>query len=159
MAKRGKKGSGKSKRQSLSDFKRRCRSKFEARIGKQLINAGVPLDYENVKIKYTQPAKKRTYTPDFILPNGIIVEAKGRLTRQMRQKHEWINKQYPELDIRFVFQRASNKIYKGSKTSYADWADRLGIPWAEGRIPEEWFKEPKKEINYDDKQIIRRANP
>ena len=142
---------------SFTSFKRKARSKFEQRIGKQLLKAGIPIDYENVKIKYTQPAKGRTYTPDFILPNGIIIEAKGRLTINMRKKHKWIHEQYPELDIRFVFMKASNSIYKGSKTSYSDWAERLEIPWAEQKIPEEWLKEPAREITYDDEHLIRRG--
>jgi hypothetical protein len=77
----------------------------------------------------------------------------------MRQKHRWLAEQYPELDIRFVFMRASNPIYKGSKTTYADWAERYEIPWADGRIPEEWLKEPPRTITYDNKHIIRRDTP
>jgi len=44
------------------------------------------------------------------------------------------------LDIRFVFLRASNKIYKGSKTTYAAWCERHGFEWAEGSIPTDWYK-------------------
>ena len=51
-----------------------------------------------------------------------------------------IKKQYPELDIRFVFMNANNKIYKGSKTTYAMWANKHGFEWAEKNIPEEWLK-------------------
>ena len=51
-----------------------------------------------------------------------------------------VKKQHPELDIRFVFVRASNKIYKGSKTSYAAWCERYDFIWAEGSIPTDWYK-------------------
>ena len=139
-------------------LKRKTRSKFEARVGKDLLDKGIPIDYENVKIKYEQPAKQRTYTPDFILPNGIIVEAKGRLTVETRKKHKWLAAQYPELDIRLLFQRASNKIYKGSKTSYGEWCDRYDIPWAEGRVPQEWLDEDTRDIPYDDTTVIRRED-
>jgi len=46
----------------------------------------------------------------------------------------------PDLDIRFVFQTPYNKIYKGSKTTYAKWADKHGFPWcAFHSIPIEWL--------------------
>ena len=102
----------------------------------------MPVLYEKVKIKYTQPAKVRTYTPDFILPNGIIVETKGRFTVADRQKHQMIQKQFPDLDIRFVFNNPNAKIRKGSKTSYADWCTKNGFKFAQGLIPVAWTKEP-----------------
>jgi hypothetical protein len=95
-----------------------------------------------------QPEKLRKYTPDFVLPNGIILEVKGLLDLGDRQKHEWIREQFPDLDIRFVFQYPYNKITKKSKTTYAKWADKLGIPWCRGpHIPNEWTKEPPVQIS------------
>ena len=38
-------------------------------------------------IQYEKPATKHKYTPDFVLPNGIIIEAKGIFEREDRQKH------------------------------------------------------------------------
>ena len=52
-----------------------------------------------------------------------------------------IKQQYPDLDIRFVFLNAQNKIYRGSKTTYAMWATKHGFRWAEKAIPEEWLKD------------------
>ena len=51
-----------------------------------------------------------------------------------------MKKQHPDLDIRFVFMNAKNKIYKGSKTTYAAWCARYNFEWAEGSIPMEWVK-------------------
>jgi len=144
------------KPEGFQGFKNKCRSKFELRIGKQLFKQKVPFEYEKLKLKFQQPSKNRTYTPDFILPNGIIIEAKGRLTVKGRQKHGWVKDQHPDLDIRFVFQRSKNPIYKGSKTTYADWADKNGFKWAEKRIPTSWLKEPKKNIALGEK--VRRKN-
>ena len=79
------------------------------------------------------------YTPDFVLPNGVIVECKGRLTVHDRTKHLMIKAQHPELDIRFVFQY-NNPITKGSKTRYTDWAEKHGFLWAMKYIPKEWKK-------------------
>ena len=52
------------------------------------------------------------------------------------------NQQHPELDIRFVFSNSSAKISKRSKTTYAIWYDKLGIPYADKTIPVKWFTEP-----------------
>ena len=35
---------------------------------------GVEYGYESMKIPFLEPAKNRNYTPDFFLPNGIIIE-------------------------------------------------------------------------------------
>ena len=58
--------------------------------------------YEQVKIEWEDLAY-RTYTPDFVLHNGIIIETKGMFTAADRRKHLAIKKQHPALDIRFVF--------------------------------------------------------
>ena len=97
------------------------RSGLEEDIDKSLKSRGVSGEYEQHKISYTKPATNHTYTPDFKLPNGIFIETKGRFVLADRQKHVLIKSQHPELDIRFVFQNANNKIRKGSKTTYADW--------------------------------------
>lgn len=119
------------------------KSGFEAKIAKQIERKGVEVCYETQTIKYVKPVTHHTYTPDFILPNGILVETKGRLTLYDRQKHMLIKEQHPELDIRFVFMNANNKIRKGSKTTYKMWAEKYGFKFAEKTIPNEWYKEKK----------------
>jgi hypothetical protein len=79
------------------------------------------------------------YTPDFILPNGIIIEAKGRWLGSDRTKHLKVREAHPELDIRFCFQNAHNKLTARSKTSYADWCDKKGFKWCHKTIPTEWM--------------------
>jgi len=54
------------------------RSGLEEEVAFQLSQAGVKAKYEPIKIKYTIPASEHTYTPDYILPNGIVIETKGR---------------------------------------------------------------------------------
>jgi len=114
------------------------RSGLEERVSKELEEAGVKYEYETQKIKY-RVEEDRTYTPDFILPNGIIVETKGRFVVADRKKHLLIQKQRPELDIRFVFQNSRAKLYKGAKTTYAQWCDKHGFLYADKSIPEEWL--------------------
>ena len=53
--------------------------------------------YECYYLRYTIPESVHTYTPDFILPNGILIEAKGLFETADRKKHLLIKKQYPQL--------------------------------------------------------------
>jgi sugar lactone lactonase YvrE len=115
------------------------RSGLEDKVAKQLELQGVKVEYETTKIKYVVPESLHTYTPDFVLPNGIIVETKGRFVVADRKKHLLVQKQYPDLDIRFVFSNSKTKISKGSKTSYADWCNKNGFTFADKEVPEEWL--------------------
>ena len=63
----------KKKKRTLS--KQTFRSGFEERIASQLRRCGIKYTYESLVIEYKRLS---TYTPDFILPNGIIIETKGR---------------------------------------------------------------------------------
>jgi len=119
--------------------KKGYRSGFELKVSEQLNEAKVSFGYEDTVIPYTKPATNHKYTIDFRLPNGILIEAKGRWTLEDRKKHLLVRKQHPELDIRIVFQSAKNKIRKGSKTTYADFCEKHGIRWAEKEIPESWL--------------------
>lgn len=116
------------------------RSGLEEKIAEQLKELGVVAEYETTKIKY-RVEKDCVYTPDWKLPNGIIVESKGRFVTSDRMKHLYIKKQHPDLDIRFVFSNSKVKINKGSKTSYADWCNKHGFLYADKLIPEEWLNE------------------
>ncbi len=117
------------------------RSRFEARVGDDLEKRAVPFGYEDQKVPYTIPAKVETYLPDFTLPNGIIVEAKGRFTPADRRKLKRVKASNPSLDIRLVFQAPGNKLNKNSKTTYAAWAEKHGFPWAKKAVPAEWLHE------------------
>ncbi len=113
---------------------------LEDRIKGQLKSLKVPFKYEEFKIKY-EVNEVRTYTPDFELPNGIIIESKGRFDTADRKKHLLVKKQHPELDIRFVFSNSNAKISKGSKTTLGMWCDKHDYLYADKLIPEEWIKE------------------
>lgn len=117
------------------------RSGLEEKIAAQLQEAGIPVKFEEKTIRFTKPSKPGRYTPDFELPNGIIIETKGRFVTADRQKHLLVREQHPELDIRFVFSRSKDPINKKSRTTYARWCDKNGFKWADKRIPPEWLKE------------------
>ncbi|WP_019406213.1 endodeoxyribonuclease [Stutzerimonas stutzeri] len=118
------------------------RSGLEVSTARQLEEAGVPFEYEKHKVYYVKPETSAFYRPDYILPNGIIVETKGRFVPEDRKKHLLIKEQHPDLDIRFVFSRSSTRINKTSKTTYAAWCEKSGFQYADKRIPQAWIDEP-----------------
>ena len=119
------------------------RSMFEAGIADQLDEEGIKFEYERETIIYVQPAQTRKYNPDFFLPNGIIVEAKGKWTIEDRKKMVNVIEQNPDLDIRMLFQH-DNKLNKRAKQRYSEWCTKRGIVWAVGKVPREWINECKK---------------
>ena len=122
----------------MSGYRLPYRSKFEVRVAADLGKRKIDFQYEKVSFDYVP--KIRNYTPDFYLPESkIYIETKGRLTTNDRVKHLLIKEQYPDLDIRFVFVNADNKISRTSKTTYANWCDRHKFLWAESLVPMEWL--------------------
>jgi hypothetical protein len=117
------------------------RSGFEHKVSDQLKENKIKFGYETTVIDYIRPQTNHTYTIDFTLPNGILVETKGRWVIEDRKKHLLIKKQHPELDIRIVFMSGNTKIRKGSKTTYGMFCDKHDIKWAEKEIPTSWFSE------------------
>lgn len=122
------------------------RSGLEDKNAKHMEKLGADFDFEKFHIKYVVPSRSATYTPDFILRNGVIVECKGIFETEDRRKHLLIREQYPEADIRLVFSNSNSKIYKGSPTSYANWCTKHGIQFADKLIPLSWLKEARKEF-------------
>ena len=119
------------------------RSGLEDKIATYLKDNKIKFLYEKVKIEWEDLAY-RTYTPDFILPNGIIIETKGIFTVSDRRKHLCIQKQHSNLDIRFVFTNSNRKLRKGAKYSYAEWCLKYDFKYYDRIIPEDWLKEKGK---------------
>lgn len=118
------------------------RSGFELKVAKHLDSKKVKYGYETEVLEYTVPESKHKYKPDFILANGIMVEAKGRFTPADRRKMALVIEQHPELDIRLLFM-LDNTLSKSSKTKYSDWCAKRGITChvdREGKVPREWLK-------------------
>ena len=128
--------------------KGRYRSGLEKEIAAVLKENQKKVRYEALKIEW-EDLRYRTYTPDFVLDNGIIIESKGIFDSDDRRKHLEIQKQHPELDIRFVFSNAKGKLYKGAKSRYFEWCDKNNILWSHRVIPKEWLKERGKPILVD----------
>lgn len=114
------------------------------------------VEYEKLKIEW-EDLKYRTYTPDFELDNGIIIETKGIFSPADRRKHLEIQKQHPKLDIRFVFSNANAKLYKGAKSRYCDWCEQKGFKWAHRVIPEGWLLESGSRMKDQRVKVKRRT--
>lgn len=118
------------------------RSGFEERVIQELDNKGVDYGYETHMLEYSLT---KQYVPDIIFTKEdgsvVMVECKGYWDKESRKKMKVVREQNPDADIRILFQRASEKISKESKTTYGEYATKVGYVWAEGtEIPEEWYK-------------------
>ena len=136
------------------------RSGLEHKVSEYLNERNIDYGYECIKIEWEDLAY-RTYTPDFVLDNGIIIETKGLFTAADRRKHIAIKKQHPKLDIRFVFTNSNSKLRKGAKSTYAEWCIKQGFRYYDRIIPEDWLKERGKKkheafIKYAGTKIKRR---
>lgn len=136
-----KRQTSKAKSQAQVLLKHGVRSGLEDVICQELSQRGIPYKYEELTLTYTQPEKQRKYTPDIVLENGIVIEIKGRWVTADRQKIALVKKQYPEMDLRMVFSNSKAKISKASKTTYGEYCDKIGIPYADKMIPDEWINE------------------
>lgn len=115
---------------------------FEQRVIGKLESDGVSYEYEPHTVPYNV---ERSYVPDLKIGDTYI-ELKGYFRQDAQRKMKAIKQQYPDMDIRFLFQRANSPIQgakkrkDGSKMTCAEWADRYGFIWAEGEtIPKEWI--------------------
>ena len=104
------------------------RSKLEARVAGFL---GEGWEYEPTRLSYFLP---KMYMPDFVLDDGYAVtyiEVKGYFRAGDTAKYKAVAKECEKRDIQFImlFQKPHAPIRKGSKTTYAKWAEKNGIAW------------------------------
>ena len=128
-------------KKAFKKLKEKKDTKFRSGLEKQIANLleglGISYEYESKKLAYTI---SHNYTPDFILPNHVHLEAKGWWSPADRRKVLAVKRDNPDIDLRMVFQSPYNRISKKSKTTYAQWCDRHDIPWtAFHEIPIEWL--------------------
>lgn len=139
------------------------RSRLEADFAVLLDDLHIGFVYEPVKIPYVVPAKKRHYTPDFVLDpeskrrlrneditslddlkGKIIIETKGYLDLSDRNKMLYVKAGNPSLDIRFVFPRDGYITSKGRKSKrgqkYSEWCEEHGFLYHIGvKVPKKWL--------------------
>ena len=117
------------------------RSILEVRTQAWLEENNIPFSYENELWEYQHDPQ--TYKPDFSAPEKTI-ECKGKLTKEVRKKLLAIIKCNPDRELCLVFERPDNKIARNSKTTYAVWAEKHGIPWSDTVPNPDWFKKKRK---------------
>lgn len=119
------------------------RSGLEQRIANNLAKRKCNFEYESMSVAYIIEHK---YKPDFVLSNGVIVEAKGYFRYKEQKMHREIKKQHPELDIRFVFSNVDSRV-QGSRLTCAKWCEKYNFLYSEEIVPYEWTKDVKKKNN------------
>ena len=116
------------------------RSGLEQRIADNLTKRKCEHEYEPMSVAYFIEHK---YKPDFVLSNGIIVEAKGYFRYKEQRMHRSIKEQHPELDIRFIFSNINSKVQR-SKLTCGEWCEKHNFQYAQENIPIEWMEHVKK---------------
>lgn len=117
------------------------RSSLELSIAEDLNIRKIFYGYECSVISY-RVEETKNYTPDFYIHSSdIYIEAKGWFKLEDRKKMLRIKEQWPDIDLRFVFQDSTNTIRKESKTTYGDWCDKNGFKYADKVVPQEWIDE------------------
>ena len=129
------------------------RSAAEEKVADHLTALSVGFSYESLKLNYEKPVRKgkckdcdgkkvvkvATYTPDFVLDNGRIIEYKGRLTATDRSKLIAVRNSNPDTKIHLLFG-SDNKLQKNSEKRYSDWATANGFDYAIGNPPKRWLR-------------------
>jgi hypothetical protein len=80
---------------------------------------------------------------DFELGPNSFIEVKGYLKASERKKYLLVRECNPEIKLRFFFDKADNRIYKGSPTTYAMWCEQNGFDWTDLKrgLPPEWLED------------------
>ena len=104
------------------------RSMGEVRFAALLKQHGIPAKYESTTIKYQHKPQK--YTVDFSYhKKKIHFEYKGVLDAATRKKMVAVKRCNPHIDIRLVFEKPNNKLYRGARMKYWEWAVKNGFKW------------------------------
>lgn len=144
---------------------KRYRSDFEKTVAKQFKIRRIKFAYEPVRLRYRDAYDRQRITvPDFLVKprnadlwQGIFVEAKGYLSPQGVLKYEAFAASRADVDLRFVFWDAEMKLFselgatiddsssyeRGQNLNYGEWAEKLGFPWCDQILPEDWIDEMK----------------
>lgn len=109
------------------------KSSYEAEAARLFKENNIRFTYEERKLPYIP--KPAYYKIDFTVyphkdsdEDAIIVETKGYFDQVSRAKMEQIFQQYPNLDIRMVFQNPNVLIKPSTTYAYKDWCEKRKVP-------------------------------
>ena len=122
------------------------RSGLEKSVAFDLNKRGIEFQYEHERIPYVV---ERKYLPDFQLPNGIYIEAKGWFRDEDCRKMRLLKAQYPDKEFRFLFQNLNTKV-QSKRFTNQQWAEKYNFAYCEGRVPDAWLKETLDERKKED---------
>jgi hypothetical protein len=112
------------------------RSGFESQVARNLAGK-MNWSYEGRSFDLLIP---RSYTPDFFLDNGVVLEVKGYFDAEDRRLIKLFKEQHSSVDIRMVLQKPHQKLTKTGSMTYAAWCDKYHVPWCEGpSVPSSWL--------------------
>ena len=106
------------------------RSMSEVRFAAKLITANLKFAYEAKKLSYQYKPQK--YVVDYTIDN-VLIEYKGKLDAAGRKKMQAVKMCNPDADLIIVFEKPNNKLYRGAKSTYGDWATKNGYTWFDYR--------------------------
>lgn len=113
------------------------RSGFESQVARNLAG-NTNWSYESRSFDLLIP---RSYTPDFFLENGVVLEVKGYFDAEDRRLIKLFREQHFTVDLRMVLQKPHQKLTKTGTMTYAGWCDKHNVPWCEGpSIPSDWTR-------------------
>jgi len=116
------------------------RSGLERNVAFDLTQRGIDFQYEHERIPYVV---ERKYLPDFQLPNGLYIEAKGWFRDEDCRKMRLLKAQYPEKEFRFLFQNINTKV-QSKRFTNAQWCEKYNFKYCEGKVPDAWLEEKLK---------------
>lgn len=85
------------------------RSSWEANYARYLNYVGIKWHYEIMTYELPEGC---SYTPDFILEDGTIIEIKGWLTEKGKKKLNWFREIYPNVILKVVERSEYREIYQ-----------------------------------------------
>lgn len=122
-----------------SKRKGKYKSRLESDFATLCFKHGVGFEYEATRIPYTRLSH---YVPDWKIGPDVYIETKGYLAPSNRANILSFKEQYPGIRILFLFGNADNRLHSKSKTTYAQWAEKHGLEYADIRkgLPLHWWK-------------------
>ncbi len=129
------------KKTTKTSKKKKYRSGLERKVAEDLQKRGVDYQYEHERIPYVVARK---YLPDFQLPNGIYIEAKGFFKDEDCRKMKLLKAQYPDKEFRFLFQNKNTKV-QSKRFTNAQWCEKYDFLYCEGVVPDAWLEEKTNE--------------